>query len=52
MKMALAQNVLFLVVRHHTGHFAGATPYTLLAVSHNKTIHGTPVFGSITLFFI
>jgi hypothetical protein len=39
MKMALAQDVLLTVVRHHAGHFAGATPNALLAVSHNKTIH-------------
>lgn len=49
--MALAQRVLFPVVRHHTGDFAGATTDTLLSVGHNKTIHNNTCFGSITLFF-
>ena len=44
MKMALAQDVLLIVVRHHAGHFAGATPNALLAVSHNKTIHNHTCF--------
>jgi hypothetical protein len=38
-------------MRHYTGHFAGATPYTLLAVSHNKTIHGVFFSGLINLIF-
>ena len=42
--MALAQDVLLIVVRHHAGHFAGATPDALLAVSHNKTIHNNTCF--------
>lgn len=44
MKMALAQRVLFPVVRHHTGDFAGATTDTLLSVGHNKTIHNNTCF--------
>jgi hypothetical protein len=44
MKMAFAQHVLFIVVRHHAGHFAGTAPYTLLAVGHNKTIHNDTCF--------
>jgi hypothetical protein len=52
MKMALAQDVLLTVVRHHAGDFAGTTSDTLLAVGHNKTIHNYTCFGSITLFFI
>jgi hypothetical protein len=44
MKMALAQDMLLIVVRHHAGDFAGATPNALLAVSHNKTIHNHTCF--------
>jgi hypothetical protein len=44
MKMAFAQDMLLIVVRHHAGHFAGATPNALLAVSHNKTIHNHTCF--------
>ena len=50
--MALAQGMLLIVVRHHAGDFAGATPNALLAVSHNKTIHNHTCFGSITFLFI
>ena len=42
--MALAQDMLLAVVRHHAGHFAGPTPNALLAVSHNKTIHNHTCF--------
>jgi hypothetical protein len=31
-------------MRHHTRHFTGTAPNTLLAVSHNKTIHGNLLF--------
>lgn len=44
MKMALAQDVLFTVVRHHAGDFAGTTSNTVLAVGHNKTIHNNTCF--------
>jgi G:T-mismatch repair DNA endonuclease (very short patch repair protein) len=44
MKMALAQDMLLIVVRHHAGDFAGTTPNALLAVSHNKTIHNHTCF--------
>ncbi len=44
MEMVLAQNMLFIVVRHHAGDFAGTTSDTLLAVGHNKTIHNDTCF--------
>jgi len=37
---------------HYTGHFTGATPYTLLAVSHNKTIHGSLLFWFNKPYFL
>lgn len=45
MKMALAQDMLLVVVRHDTGDFASTTSDTLLAVGHNKTIHNYTCFG-------
>ncbi|PNC07834.1 hypothetical protein CK477_21955 [Enterobacter cloacae] len=36
--------MLFSIVRHHTGDFAGATTDTLLTVGHNKTIHNYTCF--------
>jgi hypothetical protein len=45
MKMALAQDMLLVVVRHNTGDFASTTSDTLLAVGHNKTIHNYTCFG-------
>jgi hypothetical protein len=44
MKMALAQDMLLIVVRHHAGDFAGTTSDALLAVGHNKTIHNHTCF--------
>jgi hypothetical protein len=44
MKMALTQNMLLIVVRHHTRDLTGTTPYALLAVGHNKTIHNDTCF--------
>ena len=42
--MALAQNMLLIVVRHHTRDLTGTTPNALLAVGHNKTIHNDTCF--------
>ena len=49
--MALAQDVLFTVVRHHAGDFAGTTSNTVLAVGHNKTIHNNTCFWFNNLIF-
>jgi hypothetical protein len=38
-EIALTQRMLFIMMSHHAGNFAGATSNTLLAVCHNKTIH-------------
>jgi len=40
MKLRAAQNMLVIVMRHHAGDFTSTTSYTLLAIRHNKTIHG------------
>ncbi|OTW33110.1 hypothetical protein CAP57_20770 [Enterobacter kobei] len=42
--------MLPIVVRHYAGHFAGATPNALLAISHNKTIHNHTCFWFNNLF--
>ncbi|RDT52030.1 hypothetical protein DXF93_23595 [Escherichia coli] len=39
-------------MRHYTRHFAGTTPYTLLAVSHNKTIHSDLLFWFNKPYFL
>jgi hypothetical protein len=44
MEMALAQDMLLIIMRHYAGNFAGVAPNTLLAVSHNKTIHNDTCF--------
>ena len=35
------KRMLLFVVRHNAGHFAGMTSNTVLAIRHNKTVHGT-----------
>ena len=44
MKMTLAQHVLFTIVRHHAGDFAGAATDALLTAGDNKTIHNNTCF--------
>jgi len=39
-------------MRHHTRHFAGTTSNTLLAIRHNKTIHGTLLFWFNKPYFL
>ena len=36
--------MLLIIMRHYAGNFAGVAPNTLLAVSHNKTIHNDTCF--------
>jgi len=36
------QNMLFIIVGHHTGDFAGMTSETELCIGKNKTIHHYP----------
>jgi hypothetical protein len=35
------KGMLLVVMRHYAGHFAGMTSNTVLAIRHNKTVHGT-----------
>jgi hypothetical protein len=53
MKMALAQDVLLIVVRHHAQATSQARhPIHCWLLAIIKRFITTPVFGSITLFFI
>ena len=42
LKLLGGQNMLFIIVGHHTGHFASMTPDTLLSIGKNKTVHSYP----------
>jgi hypothetical protein len=44
LKMPLAQDMLLIVMRHDTGDLTGVASQALLAVDHNKTIHGFLLF--------
>ncbi|AMO47822.1 Hypothetical protein AKI40_1407 [Enterobacter sp. FY-07] len=44
MKMRRTDDMLLFIVSHYARHFAGTTSYTLLAIRHNKAIHGTLLF--------
>lgn len=52
LKMPLAQDMLFAIVSHDAGDLTGMASRALLAIDHNKTIHGFLLFGCKTLFFI
>jgi hypothetical protein len=43
--------MLFMIVRHHAGDFAGVTANTLQVIGHNKTIHKGTCSGSINPIF-
>lgn len=42
--VTLAQDVLLIIVGHNASHFTGMASQALLAVGHNKTIHGDLLF--------
>jgi hypothetical protein len=44
LKMPLAQDMPLIVMRHDTGDLTGVASQALLAVDHNKTIHGFLLF--------
>lgn len=44
LKMPLAQDMLLTIMGHDTGDFAGIASQALLAIDHNKTIHGFLLF--------
>jgi len=44
LKMPLAQDMLLAVVGHDTGDLTGVASQALLAIDHNKTIHGFLLF--------
>ncbi|KWZ88645.1 hypothetical protein HMPREF3212_03712 [Citrobacter freundii] len=44
LKMPLAQDMLFAIVSHDAGDLTGMASQALLAIDHNKTIHGFLLF--------
>lgn len=44
LKMPLAQDMLFAIVSHDSGDLTGMASQALLAIDHNKTIHGFLLF--------
>ena len=51
-KLAQTEHVLFIIVSHHAGNFAGMTSNTAQVIGHNKSIHKTPVLVALPLVFI
>lgn len=43
--MALAEDMLFIMMRHDARDFTGSTSNALLAICHNKTIHHGSLAG-------
>ena len=44
LKMPLAQDMLLAIVSHDAGDLTGMASQALLAIDHNKTIHGFLLF--------